>query len=500
MSVQIVKSIDFNDYNINLFSNRDIVKIQIIKNQDIYNEFETSFKLKNLQSFKQLKSNKSIQEIVNCIFELIQNKKIEIKFNENQIKLILIFENNSNIELLIDKKKQKLIENNQIYSFINLLQKKNNELEKKINLIISKYEQLESSNNNQFNERLEFLEKENEALKNEINNKDVIISSLDDKINNLEIRIKTLETLLNKEKKKENKDLFNVKSKIKCELNNYINTVSIFPNGNIISGSIDQTINIYDNNLNIIQNIKEGYSGSVFCIDIKDDNNFVSCSADKKLITWIKKKNTFVINKTISPAHTQIVRKVLYYQKDKIISCSFDKTIKIWDENNLNNLFKYDDTQNINSILLLKEENFLISSGEKDTKFFDLYNYELKKVLNGIVCKSQYAINRLDKKRIIIGGNEDGKIKVISFFDYKTIMDINNDFICWAILSIPNKERFLVGGKSHIIKIFNSVNYECIQLINNAHSPGKYIKGFNELNNGNIISFSTDGTLIIWEF
>ena len=58
MSVQIVKSIDFNDYNINLFSNRDIVKIQIIKNQDIYNEFETSFKLKNLQSFKQLKSNK----------------------------------------------------------------------------------------------------------------------------------------------------------------------------------------------------------------------------------------------------------------------------------------------------------------------------------------------------------------------------------------------------------------------------------------------------------
>ena len=151
MSVQIVKSIDFNDYNINLFSNRDIVKIQIIKNQDIYNEFETSFKLKGLQSFKQLKSNKSIQEIVNCIFELIQNKKIEIKFNENQIKLILIFENNSNIELLIDKKKQKLIENNQIYSFINLLQKKNNELEKKINLIISKYEQLESSNNNKFN-------------------------------------------------------------------------------------------------------------------------------------------------------------------------------------------------------------------------------------------------------------------------------------------------------------------------------------------------------------
>ena len=91
------------------------------------------------------------------------------------------------------------------------------------------------------------------------------------------------------------------------------------------------------------------------------------------------------------------------------------------------------------------------------------------------------------------------KIKIISIFNYKTIIDINNDFICWAILSIKNKEIFLVGGKSNIIKIYNSNNYECIQSINDAHSQGN-IKGFNKLNNGNIISFSTDKTIKIWAF
>ena len=181
MSVQIVKSINFYNYSINLYSKRDIIKIHIIINNDINKEYETSFKLKNLQSYKQLNSNKSIQEIVNFILQLIKNKNIEIKSNdESQLKLILCFQNQSNIELLIDKKEQKLIEYNQINSSLKLLKEKNIELEKKINLIISKYDKLEqniqsndcnksfnfSLNNNDFNERLKHLEKENLEIKN----------------------------------------------------------------------------------------------------------------------------------------------------------------------------------------------------------------------------------------------------------------------------------------------------------------------------------------------
>ena len=519
MSVQIVKSINFYNYSINLYSKRDIIKIQIIINNDINKEYETSFKLKNLQSYKQLNSNKSIQEIVNFILQLIKNKNIEIKSNdESQLKLILCFQNQSNIELLIDKKEQKLIEYNQINSSLKLLKEKNIELEKKINLIISKYDKLEqniqsndcnksfnfSLNNNDFNERLKHLEKENleikngnKELKNEINKKEIKILLLNEKINKLEKRINILETKINKEKKKEYTNLYLVSTN--NESKSYVNTVSIFPNGNIITGSIDKIINIYNSNLTtIIQKITNGHLNSILYIDIKDDNNFVSCSSDKNIITWIKKNNYFEINKILSPAHNHFVRKVLYFQNDKIISCSFDQTIKIWDEN-FKNLYKFEDTQKINSMLILKEENILVISGENNTKFFDLDNYVLKKELSGIVSKTQYSISRIDKNRIIIGGNDDMKIKIISIFNYKTIIDINNDFICWAILSIKNKEIFLVGGKSNIIKIYNSNNYECIQSINDAHSQGN-IKGFNKLNNGNIISFSTDKTIKIWAF
>ena len=37
---------------------------------------------------------------------------------------------------------------------------------------------------------------------------------------------------------------------------NWINSISCFPSGNIISVSSDKSINIYDINLNIVQNIK----------------------------------------------------------------------------------------------------------------------------------------------------------------------------------------------------------------------------------------------------
>ena len=65
------------------------------------------------------------------------------------------------------------------------------------------------------------------------------------------------------------------------------------------------------------------------CANIKDENNFVTCSNDKKIKTWIKKDNQFEINQIIENAHNQIIRKVIYYLDNKLLSCSYDTTIKI---------------------------------------------------------------------------------------------------------------------------------------------------------------------------
>ena len=66
-----------------------------------------------------------------------------------------------------------------------------------------------------------------------------------------------------------------------------------------------------------------------------------------------------------------------------------------------------------------------------------------------------------------------------------------------GISLIEDKGIFLVGGRRNI-RIYRNDNYECIQEIKDAHN--KSIRGFIELKDGSIASFSFDETIKIWSF
>ena len=84
------------------------------------------------------------------------------------------------------------------------------------------------------------------------------------------------------------------------------------------------------------------------------------------------------MNKIIKNAHEDKINKVIYCSNGNLISCSKDKNIKIWKENNNNN---YDNIKILNhsdyvcSLLLFEDKNILISSGGDGTKFWDLNDY-----------------------------------------------------------------------------------------------------------------------------
>ncbi len=291
--------------------------------------------------------------------------------------------------------------------------------------------------------------------------------------------------------------------------NNYIMSMSVFPSGNIISVSKDKSIKIYDNRLNILQYIQNAHEDLIGCVNIKDENNFVTCSNDKKIKTWIKKDNQFEINQIIENAHNQIIRKVIYYLDNKLISCSYDTTIKIWEEknNHYQNIFTLNHSKEVFSILLLKDKNILVSSGWDGTYFWNIYNFEFIFYEEAFCCKVN-ALKRIDNDRIIVGGGNNGIIKIISISDREIIFNIENKFECWGICVIDNKKLFLIGGRSSKIKIYRNDNYECIQIIENAHGLinnhnygyGSYIYGFLETKDGSIISYSNANTIKVWIF
>ena len=324
---------------------------------------------------------------------------------------------------------------------------------------------------------------------------------------------RVLELVLNQktnieyEKKFNNLNLILIKS---LESHNHrVSCVSIFPSGNFISVSCDKSIKIWDKiNYNLLQCIEEAHDNYINYVSIKDENNFATCSRDQNIKLWIKnenenekeKENKYILNYIIKNAHESWIFKIIYLYNGKIISCSYDKTIKIWEtKNNTYINIKIINHPNIvYSILLVEDKDLLISSGEFGTTLFNSNNYNCIFEFNDVKCWNWNSLCKLDENTIIVGGTH-GIIKVISLNDKKVIKEINNGFNCWGICFIDNFNIFMTVGEGKNAKIYKKNNYEFVKDINDIHTDD--IEGIIQFNkNENIIlTYSWDKMIKIWK-
>ena len=392
----------YNNCKIKLTSNLNSITISVSNSNNIY---ESNFNLEYLQTFTLFNSKDTIKEIMQKMSELIDNEKIEIK--ETEYNLIIIVDNNVKLYLkekkVLSKEMIKQIIQEEIKNFEGLFKEEINKLNEKIRLI-------EEENKNQ-KEEIKKLQKENESLEGS--------QHIKENISNLK----------------------NIKS---FKMHKYsVNKVSTFNSGNIISVSEDKSIKIYDNNFNLLQDIQNAHNNSIFYVDIKDENNFITSSInDIKL--WIKEKNLFTINQTIKNAHNDGITKVIYYQKNKIISCSLDKTIKIWEENNDNykNIQTLTDPNKIHSMLLLEDKNILVFGGVDGIILLELNSYTKIIQFKKTFCGSSNSLCRINKDNIIVPEYENNNfsLKIISISLLSIIKQIDYPFNCLGISFIKKKE------------------------------------------------------------
>ena len=523
---EIIKK--YKNYEILMQKETALLRISMVnKNNSII--YEANYSLNDLQ--KKFSQELTIEEISNEISTLIDEEMIEINGN-----LFILKRNESLIELKLEIS---------LNSILNL-EKRINELFKLIAIIsvilimtliivfslIFEYETKNKINKidervNEFDERIKIndnaieninntiekinktnSENINNAIEN-INNKIETINEMNiEKINNTIENINEMNIEINKIK--------NQLKNIKIQLMNFtsvntinnnntpVNSIKIFPSGNIISVSSDKSIIIYDNNFNILQKIDDAHSEGILYVDIKDENNFVTCSYDYSIKTWIKKNNVFTINQTIRNAHGRyFVYKVIYdLSNNNLISCSMNKTLKIWSENNgvypEESNYTINEGDYIRSMLLLKDKNILVYSGDFGIKFLNLTNnitiYESK-----MSCAYKTnALERIDDDKIAVENcTRRTYINIISISLLKIVEQIPFNYYCNAIKSIENKGIFFIfgyndGNTINNIFIYRIDNYDLIQIIENNH----YINGFEQLKNDSIVSYGNK--TIIW--
>ena len=113
---------------------------------------------------------------------------------------------------------------------------------------------------------------------------------------------------------------------------NFVDHIKILTDGRLSSCSEDGCINIYNKqNFKLEQKIDVG--SGVVNIESLSNNNIVTCCFDGKLrIYELKDDSSKLINQL--EGHTDFALKVIKTENQKLISCSRDKTLKIWEKNN----------------------------------------------------------------------------------------------------------------------------------------------------------------------
>ena len=324
------------------------------------------------------------------------------------------------------------------------------------------------------------------------NNNNNLITKLQNEIN-------SLKTILYSKKIS---NFFQFKS-----LNNQTNNINclllLSDKKHIASASCDKSIKIFsliDNKENLTINEHKHF---VLYLSQMKNKNILSCSHDKciKIIKLNNEFNSYEVLFNIL-GHKISVCKAFEMKynnnnnndNNNIISCSLDKTIKIWKfiENNYKEEFELKSENYIRDVIEINEKE-IVSSFNNGIIFWDLINKNKLHIIDNILCTPWNQILKLilHNKYLIIGG------KNLYLIQIKNHVLIRNYFIENSIFSIKIfNDQFLFTGdeKGNLLQWIIKEEEENVNIIlfdkkQFAHTDGiRDIIFVNNNNNNNNIN------------
>ena len=473
------------EYNLELFYRNDSLIIKADSDEKLpFEHYEGIFPLKSLKTIKFFETL-SIDEILNKLSTLIDEKEIKISKSDKFIKLNY----KDMFSLQIDEIRINL--NERINDIIN-----------QMNVLNKKVKSLEEENKN-LKKEITFLKKK--LTENQINTKIKIITKNSDFNINLEKRLTT-------EMQNINNKLFSIYIKpfslsiLKTYQDNkeIINYVASFKNGNFITASSDYSLKLYDFHQSIIKSLEPAHSSSIISLDVKDNNLIISCSEDCIIKIWNYDNSNLIEIQKIENAHKSCINCIRFFnhseKENQFMTCSNDKTIKIWEKSSKDENYYCiktiinTDSQYLNCLIEL--DNFILSGGYDGVKIWDLNNYDLICSYRKCSCYSQNAMKVIDKDKFIVSSGIEKKMFVGSISEESLILEIETFCEVYCILNF-NQGFFFVGGKDEYFRLYRSDTYDLFKVLKTDHLH--YINGFFYLNEHLIGSYTTEGEIKLWK-
>jgi len=486
-------------YSIDMIGYESVLEIKIkTLNNEFNKEYEERFSLNNIKKInKYFLMCESISDVISSIEPNIkQSKIIEDK---NNINFIIPINHPLCKEIIFQmKEKIKIPTSYELYNIIQNQEKKISDLTEKLkNLEIKSKENEEIE---ELKERVKYLErklKEKEEIKlpnkNEItNNDEEIIKPV--KNNNYNLY-----------------DDFNIKLKEPIhQLNNHENHVycsTLLRDGRFATGSLDNSIIIYNNKTFKPDITIKEHSDNVLCIIQLSCGLLASCSDDKTIKLYNINGNNYTVMQTLND-HTETVFHIIELKNKKLVSCSSDETIKFYNIDD-NNKYKLDYSINTNGfngpVIQTKDNEICYQECTQENNnvsticFYDLMEKKVIAEINNIILPS-YDFNCMImiKKDLLVASGKN-QLYIININSYELIKTIDSPGSGYMVCNLLLNENILLTGDNNgrLIqwKIEND-NLERFSIKEKAHDSR--INTLLKIGNGLILSGSDDKIVKIW--
>ena len=238
---------------------------------------------------------------------------------------------------------------------------------------------------------------------------------------------------------------------------------------------------------------------------------------------------------TTSGHKDRVPRLRKFPNSDLVLTCSFDSTIKLWDERNLTLMRTFVNQLNSskNALEILSNETFACGS-PNGIAFWSIYNeteiksidagstvYSLKMITNGILGSGQadgtvklwnktngeliktfknhfsnvWHLERIDNETIV-SASEDGNIIIRNFITGQLISNLTAHTDRVSTLKLISSDLIVTGSWDENIYLWNLTNENPIRTFQ-GHTGSIY--GLDLLDDETLVSGSFDQTIKIWQ-
>ena len=288
---------------------------------------------------------------------------------------------------------------------------------------------------------------------------------------------------INKENIQENNDIM---------LNNHVNKFIINDNLANINSNVDEILDQLNKEKTLILKYDYGFqNNNLSSIDSSKNEYYLK----NKNIEIKNEKNKFACVKTLL-GHTNKIVSLIELESGRLVSGSYDNTIRIWDLNDKNgNEQIINESERILSLLEFERNKILSGTGDNSINLWDLDNPE-KMIFS--FKGHELWVNALVKcdSNYFASASNDSKIKIWDYYKRECVSTLKGHVDCILSLILLRNRNLCSGSADLTIRIWDWGQGECISILK-GHT--RWVKCVLELDNGVLITGSDDKTIKLWK-